>query len=502
MRRLLSLNWILFAGLFICAQAPLQLQAQELHDSELYKTLQAKDSLLFNVGFNTCDISQFENLVSDNFEFYHDKGGITPNKTAFLESIKNGVCKMDYKATRQPVEGSLEVYPLYKNGVLYGAIQTGQHRFFATEKDKAPYFTSIAKFTHLWLLDNGHWKLQRGLSYDHQTVNSTGNEASIFDNDAAIEKWLQENNIHTLGIGIIEGGQLQQVKLFGELKKGSPAPYNTIFNVASLAKTITNLVTLKLVSNGQWKLDEPLDKYWVDPDLAKDPRHHQLTTRIILSQRSGFPNWRFMNKTGKLAFEFDPGTKYQYSGEGFEYLRHALESKFHKPLEKLADSLLFKPLGMTDSRFIWDEAKVASRFAIGYNAKNEAYENNRNTKANAADDLLTTIEDYGKFLVSVVNGAGLSDNVYGEMVKHQTTVKENKYFGLGWEIYDLGNGEYALSHGGGDKGVATEAILLPGSKKGLIIFTNADEGYKVYEKLMRHYLGDAGDKIFQIEMGK
>jgi hypothetical protein len=30
----------------------------------------------------------------------------------------------------------------------------------------------------------------------------------------------------------------------------------------------------------------------------------------------------------KLNFQFEPGTKYQYSGEGFEYLRKALEKKF------------------------------------------------------------------------------------------------------------------------------------------------------------------------------
>jgi CubicO group peptidase (beta-lactamase class C family) len=490
----------LFAGLCLCLS--FAAQSQEPHGSELYRTLRSKDSLLFDVGFNTRAIAPFEQLVSEDFEFYHDNGGITPNKTAFIDNTRDGLFKMSYLATRELVAGSLEVYPLKKDGVLYGAVQTGEHRFFATEKDKAPYFTSYAKFTHLWLLDKGEWKLKRVLSYDHGTVDKPGNDDAVFGSDAAIEKWLAENNIHVLGIGIIEHGQLQQVKIYGELKKGTPATYNTIFNVASLAKTITNLMTLKLVSNGQWKLDEPLDKYWVDPDLKSDPRHHQLTTRSILTHRTGFLNWRFMDKTGKLAFQFDPNTKYQYSGEGFEYLRRAIEKKFHQPLEKLADSLLFKPLGMIDSRFIWNEAKVASRFAIGYNNKNEAYENNRNTKANAADDLLTTIEDYGKFLTYVMNGAGLSADVYADMIKHQVPVKEGKYFGLGWENYDLGKGEYALAHGGADKGVAAEAIILPVSKKGLIIFTNADEGYKVYEKLIRHYLGEAGDKIFKVEMGK
>jgi hypothetical protein len=42
---------------------------------DIFKTIRAEDSLLFNVGYNACDISQFENLVSDDFEIYHDKAG-------------------------------------------------------------------------------------------------------------------------------------------------------------------------------------------------------------------------------------------------------------------------------------------------------------------------------------------------------------------------------------------------------------------------------------------
>ena len=44
--------------------------AQVEKSSKLFKTLKSKDSLLFNIGFNTCDISQFEKLVSNDFEFY------------------------------------------------------------------------------------------------------------------------------------------------------------------------------------------------------------------------------------------------------------------------------------------------------------------------------------------------------------------------------------------------------------------------------------------------
>ena len=142
--------------------------AQVERTSDLYKTIKTNDSLLFDIGFNTCDIKQFENLVSDNFEFYHDEAGITSTKAAFIASVRDGLCKMNYKARRELVGNSFDVYPLKKDGVLYGAIQTGEHTFYAIEKEKPEYVTSTAKFTHVWLLENGKWKLSRGLSYDHR----------------------------------------------------------------------------------------------------------------------------------------------------------------------------------------------------------------------------------------------------------------------------------------------------------------------------------------------
>lgn len=474
--------------------------SQEEKNSELYKTIMSKDSLLFDIGFNTCDISQFENLYTDDFEFYHDKDSVS-DKTKFLYNLKNGICSptRKYNYRRKLVDGSTEIYPLHnKNGVLYGAIQMSTHRFYEKSPGKPEEPGSFAKFTHLWLLQNKSWKLARSLSYDHKMISST-TQSNFFENDQEIEKWLKQNNVPTLGIGIINNGKLQEIKVFGELKKGVTAPYNTIWNVASLTKPITAIVALKLISSGKWNLDEPLYKYWIDPDIAKDPNTKLLTTRIILSHQTGFPNWRFTNESGKLDFKFKPGTKYQYSGEGLEYLRKALESKFHKTLDQLADELIFKPLKMNDTQFVWNDKIDLSKYAIGYDNKGNAYEPTKNKTANAADDLLTTIGDYGTFLCSVMNSDGLSKKVFDDMTSHQVETKKNKYFGLGFEIYDLGNNDYALSHGGADKGVQTIFLLLPKTKQGLVIFTNVDDGYKVYEKIVSRYLGEKGKKIIEIE---
>lgn len=325
--------------------------------TKLYKTIKEKDSLLFNIGFNNCEITQFKNLVSDNFEFYHDQGGVTNSKSDFILSIENGLCKLNYKPKRVLDKKSLEIYPLHKNGLLYGAIEIGVHRFYAIEKSKEEYLTSVAKFTHVWMLEKGNWKLSKGLSYNHKDLDKPIDKKLLFTDKKETERWLKEQHIPALGIGYIEDGKVNEISVFGELEKGKKAPKNTIWNVASLTKPTVTMATLKLVNNGNWNLDEPIYHYWIDPDVKNDERHKTLTTRHILSHQTGFPNWRWddVESEKKLRFQFDPGTNYQYSGEGFEYLKKALENKFKLPIEKLVDSLIFKPLKMKDTRFYWDD---------------------------------------------------------------------------------------------------------------------------------------------------
>lgn len=489
-----SSPFLLFCILFISI-----IHAQTKKTDPLYKTIMSKDSLFFSTGYNTCNITQMENLLSDTFEFYHDKGGFE-NKEKFIIDFKNGLCKSPetYQLKRVLVEKSTEIYPMYKDGKIYAAIQNGDHLFYEKVGNQVDKLVGEAKFTHLWVLENTEWKLKNSLSFNHHPKQTTDNDI-MFDNDLSMQSWLKENTIPVLGLGIIEGGKLQQVKVFGDSKKGISVPQNASFNVASLTKPVTAMVTLRLVSLGKWDLDEPLDNYWTDPDVISDPRHTKLTTRMILSHQTGFPNWRWMNTDRKLNFQFDPGTKYQYSGEGFEYLRKALEKKLGKSLEQLAKELIFKPLKMNDTSYIWDQNTDDSRFVTGYNEKGNAYPIEKIITVNAADDLHTTIEDYGNFMASVMKGKKLKPEIFREMIRKQVKVKENKYFGLGFEIYDLGNGEYALSHSGADQGTRCIAIVLPDSGKGIIIFTNIDDGYKVYEKLVVHYLGEQGKKIVEIE---
>ncbi|KAF0129434.1 MAG: beta-lactamase [Bacteroidetes bacterium] len=491
-------QFLLFHLLFLS----IAVSAQVEKSSTLYKTIKEKDSLLFNLGFNNCDIAQFENLLSENFEFYHDQAGITNSKAAFISGIQNGLCKLTYKPKRVLAENETEVYPLEKNGVLYGAIQTGIHNFYAVESNNHEYLTSIARFTHVWILEKGGFKLTKGLSYDHKDFEKPFNQELLFIDKNETERWLKQKHIPALGIGFIKDGKIEQISVFGDLQPNISAPLNTIWNVASMTKPITAIVALKLINAGKWDLDEAIYKYFTDPDVEDDPRAKLLTTRIILSHQTGFPNWRGDNEDGKLSFEFEPGTKYQYSGEGYEYLRKALEKKFKRSLEQLASELIFKPLKMKDTRFIWDEKMDSTRFAKWHNEKGELYETQKNKTANAADNLLTTVEDYAKFLVHILNGAGLTDKLYKEMITNQVKINEYKYWGLGWWVDENinDNKDFALVHGGDDIGVHTITFIVPKTKQALLIFTNCDNGTDAFAEILVKFLGKDGVGILNIEM--
>lgn len=157
---------------------------------------------------------------------------------------------------------------------------------------------------------------------------------------------------------------------------------------------------------------------------------------------------------------------------------------------------------MNDTRFTWDDKIDSNKFAKWHNERGELYETLKNTTANAADNLLTTVEDYSKFMVHILNGAGLSDKLYNEMIANQVKINDYKHFGLGWWVDESinENKDFALVHGGDDIGVHTIAFIVPNSKQALLIFTNTDNGTDAFADILVKFLGKEGEGILNIEM--
>ncbi|GAA6136604.1 hypothetical protein NBRC116583_03510 [Arenicella sp. 4NH20-0111] len=483
--------------------------ATEKTGHDLFNKLAELDAVLFNKIFNDCQLHLIENLVHGDFEFYHDKSGVQ-TRAEFMNTLKENICSSpNRKPIRKLAAGSMKVFEMRDNNNIYGAIQSGEHDFYIRETGKPLYKTGEAKFSHLWVVDDGVWKLKRVLSFDHQNPAITYPSASleqeldagyrprVFGKESEVRAILNRLKIPSMAVGVVDEGVLQQVRVFSVDGK---SPINGLYNVASLTKPIVALVVLKLVNAGNWDLDESLAKYHIDDDLRGHSFLGKLTSRHVLSHQSGFPNWRHQAKNNKLTFNFEPGTEYHYSGEGFEYLRRAVEAKLGRPFEKIAKDVLFIPLGMSDTHFYWSDRVDQDRYQYEHNAQGLKLTLDQHETLNAADNLITTAKDYGVFMAHLLNGAELDHDLYQDMFNAQVEIKRDIGFGLGWQRFDgldpgARSGEYALQHTGSDQGTNALAVMLPNSKRGLVVLSNSDNATKLWTKIVSEHFGVIGNQL-------
>lgn len=135
---------------------------------DLYDRIAQMDSLYFSAQ-NACDLEKYASYLSEDFEFFHDKGGFTASKDDEMKDMAIFCGKA--QRTRQPlrralVKGSLKVYPMDN----YGALEFCDHVFYLQINDGTEKVVGSGKMTALWKLINGEWKLTRVISYDHQPL--------------------------------------------------------------------------------------------------------------------------------------------------------------------------------------------------------------------------------------------------------------------------------------------------------------------------------------------
>lgn len=155
----------LFSGLACLLSFNSSIHAQS-QENGIKQILQA-DSL-FWVAYNSCDVEGMSRFISDDIEFYHDKGGILNGKAAFIETSSKNLCSnKDWKLRREAVPGTVAIFPMKSRDSLYGALLSGNHYFYINETGKKEVRDGLAKFLHLWRLQDGQWKMTRIFSYDH-----------------------------------------------------------------------------------------------------------------------------------------------------------------------------------------------------------------------------------------------------------------------------------------------------------------------------------------------
>jgi CubicO group peptidase (beta-lactamase class C family) len=327
--------------------------------------------------------------------------------------------------------------------------------------------------------------------------------ASIAQLERDLPGLMSEAEIPGLTIATVSRGKLAWNGNFGvkNSKTGELVTDETIFEAASLSKPVFAYAVLKLVDQGKLALDTPLSTYLPKPYLEGDERLGKITARLVLSHRTGFPNWR---GDGPLKILFTPGERFSYSGEGFVYLQTVVEKIAGKPLEEVMNQLVFTPLGMTSSSYTW-RADFDARTAYGHDADGVAAELRKDQHFNAAASLNTTSRDYAVFLAAILNGTGLKPSTLREMETPQIAVdpqctnctdrtpgelSKNIFWGLGWGIEKEG-GSKRLWHWGDNGDFKCFVAADPAHRSAAVMFTNSDNGLAIAAVVFREATGRA-----------
>jgi CubicO group peptidase (beta-lactamase class C family) len=335
-------------------------------------------------------------------------------------------------------------------------------------------------------------------------------KALVAELDALIPGWMAETLVPGVSVAVIQNAQLVWRKGFGvrDASTKEPVDDRTVFEAQSMSKPVFAYLVMKLREKGVLELDKPLITYAAPPaELKGEPRVQLITARHVLSHTTGLPNWR--SKDEPFRFDFTPGEKHRYSGEGYSYLQSVVTrltgrvdagdcGPFEMGVKVCATDIdaymksnVLSPLGMTSSGYFWDDA-LEPRLARRHDAGGTPMKMFRPTgpavaRYASAGGLLTTASDYAKFVSAVLEPRDgdplrLSRKSVSEMLTPQIKVDGAVSWALGWAVAHPPGGD-VIFHAGGTSGTHCLTMASVPRKTAVIVMTNGQNGYKLIEKL-------------------
>jgi CubicO group peptidase (beta-lactamase class C family) len=304
---------------------------------------------------------------------------------------------------------------------------------------------------------------------------------------------------------------------------GQTVDADTVFEAASLSKPVFAYIVTQLVAERALDLDRPLREYVPLP--ATDARSNSITARHVLSHSTGWRNWR-NTPTQPLVADFDPGSRFGYSGEGFYYLQRVVEKVAGAGILTLSRERVFQPLGMTRSAYLWATAMDANHAephtnrgvtgtsylvptskgmlsaAAAANVSMATWTHESAERLlpaankevpvlpnfllpNVAGSLATTANDYARFLVRLMS----DEAALRVMMTPTTRINRVIQWGLGVGLQTQTTAT-TFWHWGDTFGFKNFFVADPANRNAIVVFTNGQNGRSVYERVVRAARGD------------
>jgi CubicO group peptidase (beta-lactamase class C family) len=328
-----------------------------------------------------------------------------------------------------------------------------------------------------------------------------------------VQSLLMQFKVPGVSIAVIKDFKIEWAKAYGlaDIETGTPVTPDTLFQAASISKTIAAMASLKAVQEGRFKLDQDVNtilKSWKLPG-GEFTRDRAVTPRSLMSHTSGtgdgfgFPGYspntplptvvqildgEQPSNRRKVRLERPPMTGFKYSGGAVLIEELALTDAVGKPFGQIAREWVLSPIEMTNSTY--DQPLPTSR------EKQAARAHDRNGlrmgdpwhvyPEHAAAGLWTTPTDLAKFLIEVQKSLlGQSNRVLSQaMMQEMVTPVGVGPFAVGFSMEKKGEGWYFM-HSGSNWGFQCDMIAHRARGYGLVVMTNGDNGGALIRELER-----------------
>lgn len=288
---------------------------------------------------------------------------------------------------------------------------------------------------------------------------------------------------------VVQDGKPVLRKGYGlaEVELGVPVQPDMVFRVGSVTKQFTAACVLKLADEDRLKLDDDIAKYL--PDYPAGGR--RVTIEQLLTHTSGIRSYTDMPAWGARMredwtlqelvdffktepFDFEPGARWHYDNSGYVLLGVILERVTGKKYGDLVSEMIFRPLGMKDTRY-GSDAPIIPRRASGYQKTDGGIVNApflSMTQPFSAGAIVSTVDDLARWQAALDAGAILTAESRRKMwtpvaLPDGTPTR----YGYGWAIWNY-QGHTIVEHGGGINGFLTANMRLPDDHLYVAVLSN------------------------------
>jgi CubicO group peptidase (beta-lactamase class C family) len=347
---------------------------------------------------------------------------------------------------------------------------------------------------------------------------ATYNPATLFKPDSvqlANRKTLAERmttyKVPGASIAVINGNQIEWTKAYGtmDVNTGAPVTTETIFEAGSTSKLITAVMALHYVQKGLIDLDEDVNNYlksWQVPENEFTEKE-KVTLRLLLTHQAGMPESGYdTDDSGEYPTLIDvlngtppadnapatpqwiPGSRWHYSNVAFNVIQLLLEDILGKSFQQIAEDLIFTPLGMNSSTFIYPlNAENKKLEAMPHDAEGFSRKPLMHLTALSHGGLTTTPTDLARFTVELMlSYQGKSETIISQemtklMFQSVCNVDQEQKplpFTQGLGVFLMGDGRDLLfTHpGSNNPGLQCWLIGWPERETGAVIMTNGANG--------------------------